>query len=210
MNIIRRIVSGQRNRLMEGEFDLDLTYITPRIVAMSFPASEFYQKLYRNSIESVSKFLEEKHEANYFVYNMSGNKYDESPFNGQVLTADWEDHHSPTIQLLFQVCEHMHKFLKKKTENTAIVHCNAGKGRTGTLICCYLLYCGFADTAYNAITYYGWKRFKHGKGVTQPSQIRYVFYFEKVLREQVLAPRVLILDRIRVVSLPSIKQNFRI
>ena len=60
----------------------------------------------------------------------------------------------------------MHKFLTQNPDNTAVVHCNAGKGRTGTLICCYLLYCGLADTAYNAITYYGWKRFKHGKGVT--------------------------------------------
>lgn len=47
-----------------------------------------------------------------------------------------------------------------------MVHCNAGKGRTGTLICCYLLYAGLADTAKNAICYYGWKRFKNGIGVT--------------------------------------------
>ena len=68
---------------------------------MSFPASDFYQKIYRNSIESVSKFLGEKHGENYYVYNMSGNKYDETPFNSRVYTASWEDHHSPTIQLLF-------------------------------------------------------------------------------------------------------------
>lgn len=47
-----------------------------------------------------------------------------------------------------------------------VVHCNAGKGRTGTLISCYLMYSGLADNAKDAMTYYGWKRFSHGRGVT--------------------------------------------
>ena len=38
-NIVRKAVSGKRNRLNENGYDLDLTYITPRIVAMSFPAA---------------------------------------------------------------------------------------------------------------------------------------------------------------------------
>ena len=59
--------------------------------------------------------------------------------------------------------------MKENHQNVVAIHCNAGKGRTGTLICCYLLYAGLADTAKDAINYYGWKRFKNGKGVTNPS-----------------------------------------
>ena len=70
------------------------------------------------------------------------------------------------MNILFEVCDEMHKFLKNDHRNIVIVNCNAGKGRTGTSIACYLMFSGLADTASDAITYYGWKRFKHGKGVT--------------------------------------------
>ena len=55
MNWLRKIVSGKRNRFTDENYDLDVTYITPRILAMSFPASGF-ETMYRNSISDVSIF----------------------------------------------------------------------------------------------------------------------------------------------------------
>lgn len=52
-NKIREIVSGKKNRFKENGFNLDLTYITNRVIAMSFPASGFIEKAYRNDIEEV-------------------------------------------------------------------------------------------------------------------------------------------------------------
>ena len=80
--------------------------------------------------------------------------------------AEWDDHHSPTLSLLIDCCKHIHIFLQQSDQNIIAVHCNAGKGRTGTLISCYLLYCGFCQTAEEAIAYYGFKRFTTGLGVT--------------------------------------------
>lgn len=34
MNVLRHLVSGDKYRVKDGEIDLDLTYITPRIIAM--------------------------------------------------------------------------------------------------------------------------------------------------------------------------------
>ena len=39
MNFLRKIVSGKRNRLQTEKYDLDITYVTPRVCGMSFPAS---------------------------------------------------------------------------------------------------------------------------------------------------------------------------
>lgn len=52
MDWLRKIVSGKRNRCIKDEFDLDITYITKRVLAMSFPASGF-ETMYRNNIGNV-------------------------------------------------------------------------------------------------------------------------------------------------------------
>lgn len=43
------------------------------------------------------------------------------------------------------------------------------------------------NTAYEALKFYGAMRTKNGKGVTIPSQIRYVNYFEFCLRQNIKA-----------------------
>lgn len=60
----------------------------------------------------------------------------------------------------------MYNFLYENKDNVIVVHCNAGKGWTGTAISCFLIYSGLVESAADAIRYYGIKRFKHGIGVT--------------------------------------------
>lgn len=101
MNWLRKLVSGKRRRLVKDEFDLDITYITRRILAMSFPASGI-EKMYRNAKSDVVNYLDKHHGGHYKIYNMSGRTYDTSKFNGVVESYDWEDHHSPEMKVLFQ------------------------------------------------------------------------------------------------------------
>jgi protein-tyrosine phosphatase len=60
----------------------------------------------------------------------------------------------------------VHQNSLEDNENVVVVHCNSGKGRTGTAIATLLLYTGFVDNIDDALKFYGWKRFSSGIGVT--------------------------------------------
>jgi phosphatidylinositol-3,4,5-trisphosphate 3-phosphatase and dual-specificity protein phosphatase PTEN len=206
MDYIRSIVSGNKNRYLERGFNLDLTYITPKIIAMSLPG-EGLHKFYRNPIESVSKFLNEQHAGKYKVFNLSGLKYDYEKFDNRVVEYPWEDHYPPQIHILFSACKVIHEWLLADNQNIIAVNCKAGKGRTGTLICCYLLFCGRLQSTEDALKYYKAKRFSRGGGVTQPSQIRYIYYFLDILIGKVKGSLIYDIVRVQVRTAPHISSN---
>ena len=110
MNFFRKKISGNKKRFVDQNYNLDLSYITPRVVAMAFPASGI-SKIFRNDIDSVAKFLKERHDTNFLVINLSGNKYDYSKFDNRVIEYDWIDHHAPPITLIFEICAQIHDYL---------------------------------------------------------------------------------------------------
>lgn len=57
---------------------------------------------------------------------------------------------------------------------------------TGTMICCYMLYNGDFSNANDALNFYGQARTHDHKGVTIPSQRRYVEYFARLINSQKL------------------------
>ena len=46
----------------------------------------------------------------------------------------------PPLALIHSFCKHVHDFLQAHLQGVVAVHCKAGKGRTGLMICSYLLY----------------------------------------------------------------------
>lgn len=140
---IRRFVSGDKARFKDKnlDLDLDLVYVTDQVIIMGYPASGM-EGLYRNRREDAKKFLDHRHGKNYWVFNfcpVKENSYPVSYFEGRVSRYPFPDHHAPPLALLPLVAREMRAWLSGSPHRVAVLHCKAGKGRSGTMACAYLL-----------------------------------------------------------------------
>ncbi len=70
----------------------------------------------------------------------------------------FEDHSPPKFSQINQFCSIMNQWLSKNPYNVAVVHCKAGKGRTGTMISCYYIYSQKVNNPFDAINEFSSKR----------------------------------------------------
>lgn len=168
---------------------------------MGFP-SEGKEAAYRNPRTEVYRFLETFHKDCYRVYNLcSERSYDPSVFHGRVARYPFDDHNCPPLHLIYECCRDIDAWLKSDPRNVAVIHCKAGKGRTGVIISCYLQYNNEWPDADSALAFYAAARTYNQKGVTIPSQLRYVRYFGDSLKRkggyvEPPAPKTLLLKEI--------------
>jgi phosphatidylinositol-3,4,5-trisphosphate 3-phosphatase/dual-specificity protein phosphatase PTEN len=172
---------------------------------MGFPSSDM-EGLYRNPIGEVYRFFELRHKDNYKLYNLCAERdYDHSKFHGRVSRYPFEDHNAPPINLIVQCCADIHQWLAEDENHVVGINCKAGKGRTGLIICCYLMHSKVVLDSDEAMLYYGSRRTKDGKGVTIASQQRYVRYYNQVLNMGGTPPepRLLMLKSVRLHTIPD-------
>eukprot|EP01062_Namystynia_karyoxenos_P013840 TRINITY_DN14969_c0_g1_i2.p1 TRINITY_DN14969_c0_g1~~TRINITY_DN14969_c0_g1_i2.p1 ORF type:complete len:1293 (+),score=345.50 TRINITY_DN14969_c0_g1_i2:71-3949(+) len=198
--LVRGMVSKNKVRFQEDGFDLDLTYVADRLIAMGFPSTGT-EAQYRNPVHQVERFLNLRHPGHYRVYNLcSERKYDTpARFGGHHKHYPFHDHNPPIPFGLFSIfCSDAQSWLEEDPDNVCAVHCKAGKGRTGVMLSALLLTLSHTEaaveqaetgrevqmttTAAQALEEFDQARTHDGRGVTIPSQIRYVHYWENVLR----------------------------
>lgn len=196
---VKRLVSKKKRRFENDQFDLDMAYITKRVIAMGYPATGC-EKMIRNSIDDVIKFFSYYHNDNVKIYNLCLEKdriYDKSLFKkSQVGLFPATDHNPCPIKLILEFCVDICLYLIKNSEAVAAVHCKAGKGRTGVMICSYLIFSGLCKTSEEAFVHYAASRTYNNKGVTIPSQIRYIQYFETFLASNFCPPYIFLIPKI--------------
>jgi phosphatidylinositol-3,4,5-trisphosphate 3-phosphatase/dual-specificity protein phosphatase PTEN len=168
-------VSKQKKRIQQDGFDLDLTYITEQIIAMGLPCTGV-SGIYRNPQGEVIKFLTAYHEGQYKIYNLCArpqDQYDAEKFAGRVACYPFEDHEVPPLKMVDTLARDVEEWLKGSPDRVVCIHCLAGKGRTGLMVCAALMLQGIFKEGRDAMAYYGEKRMKNKKGVTQASQRRW-------------------------------------
>uniref|UniRef100_A0A7S4QZI0 Phosphatidylinositol-3,4,5-trisphosphate 3-phosphatase n=1 Tax=Alexandrium monilatum TaxID=311494 RepID=A0A7S4QZI0_9DINO len=192
----RRITGENKRRFvdLEHDFDLDLVYITPRLIGMSVPASGAMTWLYRNPLQEVVRFFETFYPRHYKIINVCPElPYPVSAFStGSIETFTVEDHRPPCIEQVVRFLEIAEAWMNADPDNVLAVHCRGGKGRTGCFCCAWLLYKGEAEDAQDALNYFAMRRTDTeramGKarlqGVETRSQVRYVEYVCELLNSQ--------------------------
>ena len=76
-------------------------------------------------------------------------------FNGPVEHFPFEDHNVPHLDKIIFLSKNISTFLSSHKSNVVAIHCKAGKGRTGLIVCCFLLYSKLCKTAEEALHFYG-------------------------------------------------------
>ncbi|KAI8869794.1 phosphatases II [Ramicandelaber brevisporus] len=220
----------------DDEFSLNLSYITPRLIATSFPAQGI-ESLWRNPRSALLAFLHKHHIGHgqlCKVYNLCA----ERPYEPRISTTastsssmsaslsatsgavtsprlstssttnngnhsnmmssllhyahyGFADHCPAPIELMLRFCEDAARWLliEPNKDSVAVVHCKAGKGRTGLMICALLLYMQHYETVDDVMRFYSSKRMKLNKetgepvgdAITIPSQKRYLKYFHRAV-----------------------------
>eukprot|EP00644_Phytophthora_capsici_P013797 jgi/Phyca11/120019/e_gw1.40.482.1 len=180
---IKHLVSKEKRRFSCDGFDLDLTYVTQRLVALGYPAEKI-EGIYRNHYRDVFRFFEQRHPGRYRVYNLCVERRyaPDEKFHGRVAEFGFEDHCPPPLSLMLPFCQDVHVWLEANLENVVAVHCKAGKGRTGVMLCVYMLYARIWRSAHGSLEYFAAARSKKQQGVTILSQRRFVNYFGELCR----------------------------
>ena len=176
---VKHLVSKKKLRFMQDGFDLDLSYITPRIIAMGWPSTG-KESVYRNPATQVKAFIEHYHAGHLKVFNLCKERAYPASLIGlpeaRLEQHGFYDHNAPPFALLRPFCVSASRWLKADPLNTVAVHCKAGKGRTGMMIACLLVFMGECGSAEQALELFARQRTANRKGVTIPSQQRYVRY----------------------------------
>ncbi|KAF2193098.1 hypothetical protein K469DRAFT_652922 [Zopfia rhizophila CBS 207.26] len=179
-SLLRQIVAGPRAR--HPEAGLDLCYVTDHIIATSGPSGTYPQRAYRNPLDSLVKFLDYKHGKDWAIWEFraEGTGYPDSEVYNRIYHYPFPDHHPPPFALIPNIMASMRNWLKEKKGRVVVVHCKAGKGRSGTASCSYLI-SEEGWTVKDALSRFTERRMRPGwgDGVSIPSQLRWIGYVDR-------------------------------
>lgn len=181
----RKAVSGSKKRIRQDGFDLDLAYVSPRIIVHGFPATGI-EHIYRNPRLEIRRFMDTHHQNHYKMFNFCcepGRGYDPEIYYGRVERYPFKDHHTPPLETMAAFANSAKAYLEADPLNVVNMHCKAGKGRAGLMCCVLLVRTGTAPSALAAMDLYDQERVTNRKGLTVTSQRKFVIFYEQLWRQ---------------------------
>jgi len=185
-------------RFKKEGYNLDLTYITDRLIALGITADESSIAIWRNSAQEVWSFLETHHSGHWKIFSLNSQPSIPDVFRDRTFWFGWSEGHAPSLDLLFKLLYSVDDWLRLNERNVAVLYSRGGKGRAGVAIAGYLAYTATFPSADAAINYYASMRSPQRIGISIPSQRRYVKYVsqakappmatKKILRRLVMRP----------------------
>jgi len=199
-SLLRQLIAGPR--VKHADSNLDLCYVTPFLIATSGPSGTYPQRAYRNPLDQLVAFLDRSHGEEWCIWEFraEGTGYPDSEVRGKVRHYPWPDHHPPPFGIVPLVMAGMRNWLLEGVDHgegktghagkegtrlderhakgrVVVVHCKAGKGRSGTIASSYLISeCGW--TKDEALARFTERRMRpgFGQGVSIRSQLRWIDY----------------------------------
>ncbi|XP_030607894.1 tensin-3 [Archocentrus centrarchus] len=167
---------------MEEGYELDLTYITERIIAVSFPRG-CSEEIYLHNLKDVTRMLKSKHADNYLIINLSEKRQDLSRMNPKTLDTGWPDLHAPPLDKICTICKAMESWLNADPLHVVVIHCRGGKGRIGVVISSFVHFTDVSASADQALDRFAMRKYYDDKvsALMTPSQKRYVWILNSLL-----------------------------
>eukprot|EP00903_Cladosiphon_okamuranus_P019148 g17614.t2 len=177
------VVATNKTRFMEDGFDLDIAYVTKRIIVHGVP-NVSADPLYEDPRTEVRRLLDKYHFDRYKVYNFASELAQMTPptqrVDARVERYPFTDDTCPPLESVVDFCENAKAWLDAHEDNVVSLHCKAGKGRAGIMAACLMVRMG--ETAATAVESFD---------ATQGADIRrtgmnhraWVFLYERLIRE---------------------------
>ncbi|XP_027876239.1 tensin-3 isoform X4 [Xiphophorus couchianus] len=167
---------------MEEGYELDLTYITERIIAVSFPRG-CSEEIYLLNLKDVTRMLKSKHADNYLIINLSERRHDLTRMNPKTLDTGWPDLHAPPLDKICTICKAMESWLNADPLHVVVIHCRGGKGRIGVVISSFVHFTDVSASADQALDRFAMRKYYDDKvsALMTPSQKRYVWILNSLL-----------------------------
>uniref|UniRef100_A0A3Q2XVF8 Phosphatase tensin-type domain-containing protein n=1 Tax=Hippocampus comes TaxID=109280 RepID=A0A3Q2XVF8_HIPCM len=109
-------------QVMERHYDIDLTYITERIISVFF-MPELEEQRYHTELQEMATMLKSKHQDKFLLLNLSEKRHDITRLIPKVQDFGWPDLHAPPLDRICTVCKAMETWLSADPNNVAVLHC---------------------------------------------------------------------------------------